>query len=180
MHPPDLAVPVGPGDHTLGPDDAPVTLLEYADYECPYCRMAQPVIERLTGHFGARLRYVFRHYPLRMHPRAQPAAEAAEAAGSQGKFWEMHERLFAGKAALADVDFLKYAAEIGLDTARFERDLASGAGKPAISASKAGGNAGGVEGTPQFYINGYRYDGEAAFEPMRDTIEDALAYGARQ
>ena len=119
-----LILPVGDRDHTLGPQDAPVTLVEYGDLECPYCSQVNPVIRELRRRLGGRLRYVFRQFPLRAaHPHAQIAAEAAEAAGAQGKFWEMHDYLLEHQGALDEKHLLQYAAELELDIDRFEREL---------------------------------------------------------
>ena len=118
-------MPVDPeGDHIRGPEDAPVTLVEYGDFECPYCGRAEPVLRELLADFGDELRFVFRHLPLSdVHPRAQLAAEAAEAAAAQGKFWEMHDKLFEHQDALAPSDLVRYAEELGLDADRFRDEL---------------------------------------------------------
>ena len=122
-----LAVPVGPEDHIQGPVNAPLTLVEYADYECPYCGDAHVVVKRLQDELGPRLRFVFRNFPLtQVHPHAQLAAEAAEAAGAQNRFWEMHDRLYENQAALGPELIGAVAQGLGLDMERFEEDLASG------------------------------------------------------
>src|SRR3712207_2432708 len=114
-------------DHVRGPVDAPLTLVEYGDFECPFCGRATGTVEELRARFGNQLRYVFRHVPLvDVHPHARLAAEAAEAAAAQGRFWEMHDRLFAGQDRLTAEDLLGYAAATGLDVPRFARDLGSG------------------------------------------------------
>src|SRR5207248_5368317 len=119
-----LTIPVGEGDHAQGPADAPVTLVEYGDYECPYCGMAYPIVKQVQAHFGDRLRFVFRNFPLaNIHPHAEHAAEAAEAAGAQGKFWPMHDRIFEHQKRLPDEDLRAYAAAEGLDADRFAVDL---------------------------------------------------------
>src|SRR5579862_5797312 len=123
---PQLSVPVTARDHAIGPADAPVTLVEYGDYECPHCGRVHAVVDEMLTRYGPRMRFVYRHFPLvKFHPKAKLAAEAAEAAGAAGgeeKFWAMHHLLFTHQAALAPPDLLQYAREIGLDTARFEQD----------------------------------------------------------
>src|SRR5258708_25707255 len=126
-----LTLPVGQRDHRQGPENAPVTLVEYGDYECPYCGQAYPIVKEIQRRLGDRLRFVFRNFPLtQSHPHAQHAAEAAEAAAGQDKFWEMHDRLFERQFALEDSSLAEYAAELGLDAERFGRELAQGANVP--------------------------------------------------
>jgi protein-disulfide isomerase len=155
-----LDVPVGPEDHIQGPENAPLTLVEYADYECPYCGDAHVVVKRLQDELGPRLRFVFRNFPLtQVHPYAQLAAEAAEAAGAQNRFWEMHERLYENQAALSP-ELIRAAAQgLGLDMERFEKDLASGQFRERVKNDFMGGIRSGVPGTPTFFINGERHDG---------------------
>src|ERR671916_1650610 len=120
-----LAVPVGERDHVRGPASAEVTLVEYGDFECPYTKMARPGVRRLRHDFGDRLLFAFRTFPLtRIHPHAQAAAEAAEAAAAQGRYWEMHNLLFDNQRALEDKDLRHYAKQLGLDLERFDRELA--------------------------------------------------------
>ena len=155
-----LAVPVGPEDHIQGPENAPLTLVEYADYECPYCGDADVVVKRLQDELGPRLRFVFRNFPLtQIHPNAQPAAEAAEAAGAQNRFWEMHDRLYENQVALGPELIGAVAQGLGLDMERFEKDLASGQFRERVERDFMGGVRSGVPGTPTFFINGERYDG---------------------
>src|ERR671918_949611 len=121
-----LTPPVTERDHVLGPADARVTLVEYGDFECPYCGALEPVIEAARTAFGGNLRFVFRHFPLRSsHPHALSAAKAAEAAGEQGRFWDMHHRLYQRQTELEDADLLRHARKIGLDEARFQREMAA-------------------------------------------------------
>ena len=158
-----LAPPVGPEDHATGPDDAPVTLVEYGDYECPYCGMAHPIVKRAQRELGSKLRFVFRNFPLaEAHPHSRLAAQAAEAAGAQGKFWEMHDTLFEHQDALEVQDLVGYAELLGLDTVRFARDLAAGTHAKRVQNDFRSGVKSGVNGTPTFFMNGARYDGSWA------------------
>jgi protein-disulfide isomerase len=160
-----LTPPVGADDHAAGPDDAPVTLVEYGDYECPYCGMAHPIVKRAQRALGTQLRFVFRHFPLaEIHPHARLAAQAAEAAGAQGKFWEMHDMLFEHQDALEVEDIVGYAESLGLDLARFSRDLEDGTFAKRVRDDFRSGVKSGVNGTPTFFMNGARYDGSWANE----------------
>jgi protein-disulfide isomerase len=155
-----LAIPITDQDHSLGPGNAPVTLLEYGDFECPYCRAAHPILQGVRRKMGDRLRLVFRHFPLaEAHPHAEHAAEAAEAAGAQGRFWEMHDLLFENQSALDDDDLAMYAAKLGLDAQRVAREIASGTYVNKIRGDFRGGIRSGVNGTPTLFINGLRFDG---------------------
>src|SRR5256884_6519476 len=119
-----LKPPVGPRDHSLGSADAPVTLVEYGDFECPFCGRSYPELKQVLRQLGGKVQFVFRHFPLsEEHPRAQHAAEVAEAAAAQGKFWEMHDLLYQRQAALADEDLVRYARELRLDAERVRREL---------------------------------------------------------
>jgi protein-disulfide isomerase len=156
----DLAHPAdGERDHVRGPLDAPITLVEYGDFECPYCGRAEPVVrEVLAG--SADVRYIWRHLPLvDVHPRAQLAAEAAEAAAEQGAFWEMHDLLFAHQDALTPKDLIRYAEQLGLDVDRFTDDLRHHTGAGRIAEDVENAALSGVAGTPTFFVNGRRYHG---------------------
>lgn len=155
----DLADPVDPEvDHMRGPAEAPVTLVEYGDFQCPYCGLAEPVIRQLLARFGAVLRFVFRHLPLvDVHENAQLAAEAAEAAHVQGRFWEMHDLLFAHQDALGTDNLPRYAAELGLDTDRFSDDLRTRRHATRVTRDVDSADRSGVVGTPTFFINGRRH-----------------------
>src|SRR5438445_815481 len=169
-----LTIPIGERDHTQGPAGAGVTLVEYGDFECPYCRAALPIVEGLQTRLGTQLRVVFRHFPLRTaHPHAQRAAEAAEAAAAQGKFWEMHAHLFAHQDALDDASLIRYAADLGLDTARFERELNTHAHAERVHSDFESGVASGAHGTPSFYLDGHRYDGPVGMREMLAAIQRA-------
>jgi protein-disulfide isomerase len=147
-------------DWARGPANAPVTLLEYGDFECPFCGRAFWEVKRLEQAVGDQVRFVFRHFPLvQAHPHAGLAAEAAEAAGAQGKFWEMHDMLFSNQSALELSDLLGYADEIGLDEARFTRDLEDHRFLPKVRRDFREGVRSGVNGTPSFFINGQRWNG---------------------
>jgi protein-disulfide isomerase len=166
-----LTEPVGERDHVSGPRFAPISLVEYADFECPYCRAAEPIVAALKDAFGEYLRFTFRHFPMRLvHPHGQHAAEVAEAAGSQGMFWEMHDILFANQDALDDASLLRHAADLGLDADRIERELADGGHAARVADDLAGGLASGVNGTPTFYIDGLRYDGSVGLRQMLAAI----------
>jgi len=172
----DLAVPVDPKrDHVRGPHDAPVTLVEYSDFECPYCGQAEPAVRELLGD-NADLRYVWRHLPLTdVHPHAQLAAEAAEAAARQGKFWEMHDQLLEHQGALTASDLMRYAAELGLDTGRFSRDLRERVGEARIAEDVDSADLSGVSGTPTFFVNGKRHHGAFDIDSLSDTVRAAKA-----
>jgi protein-disulfide isomerase len=172
----DLAVPIDPdSDHIRGPHDAPVTLLEYGDLECPFCGQAEPVVrELLAGH--GDLRYVWRHLPLTdVHPRAQLAAEATEAAAAQGAFWEMHDLLLAHQDALAPSDLLRYAAQSGLDVERFRTYLGTHAGAARVAADVESADLSGAAGTPTFFVNGRRHQGAYDIETLSAAIRAAKA-----
>ena len=175
-----LTLPVGDRDHVQGPEDAPVTLVEYGDYECPYCRQVVPIIRDLQERFGDRLRYVFRHFPLTTaHPHAQLAAEAAEAAGAQGKFWEMHDRLFEHQGPLDRAGLVRYAAELGLDTERFERELDEHVHAGRVREDFLSGVRSGANGTPAFFLNGVRYDGAWDLDSLAAEIQKPLGVRVR-
>lgn len=147
-------------DWVRGPADAPVTLLEYGDFECPFCGQAFWELKRLEQAVGDQVRFVFRHFPIaRAHPHARLAAEAAEAAGAQGNFWEMHDTLFSNQHALELSDLLAYADDIGLDRPRFTRDLHEHRFAAKVRRDFIEGVRSGVNGTPTIFINGERWDG---------------------
>ena len=160
-----LNPPVSVEDHVAGPESAAVTLVEYGDYECPYCGMAHAIVKRAQQTLGDQLRFVFRNFPLaEAHPHARLAAQAAEAAGAQGKFWEMHDMLYEHQDALDPDDILGYARELGLDVQRMTRDLESGVYARKVRDDFRGGVRSGVNGTPTFFVNGERYEGSWANE----------------
>jgi protein-disulfide isomerase len=169
-----LAVPVGERDHVRGPATASVTLVEYGDYECPYCRAAVAIVDELQRIVPDELRFVFRHFPLEsVHPHANRAAEAAEAAASQGRFFEMHAALFEHQAALEDEDLLQYAAELDLDMTRFRADLDRGTHAERVREQFREGVRSGVRGTPTFYLDDVRYDGVIGVRQILATIKES-------
>ncbi len=172
----DLAVPVDPArDHVRGPKNAPVTLVEYADFECPFCGQAEPVVRDLLADFGD-LRYVWRHLPLTdVHPSAQLAAEAAEAAAEQGAFWEMHDRLLEHQGALQVSDLKRYADELGLDAKRFQRSLRTHAGAGRVAEHMESADLSGVSGTPTFFINGLLHRGAYDIGALSAAVRTARA-----
>jgi protein-disulfide isomerase len=172
----ELQVPVHAGDHSRGGEGAPATLVIYGDYECPYTRQAYRVVQRLLAEEPEVLRFVFRHFPLTsIHPHAEHASEAAEAAAAQGKFWEMHDALFAHQHALEDTDLRHYADDLALDGARFTRDLETHATKQRIADEVGSGRASGVQGTPTLYFNGHLHAGGYDEATLRAAIAHLAA-----
>src|SRR3979411_2971441 len=148
-----LTQPVSGRDHIRGPHSAEVSLVEYGDFECPYCRAAEPIVAGLIEALRDQLSVTFRHFPLsQVHPHAWHAAEVAEAAAAQGKFWEMHDTLFARQNALEDADLLQYASELSLDSDRVVRELAGHTHARRVGEDRSSGLHSGVNGTPTFYI----------------------------
>jgi Na+/H+ antiporter NhaA len=172
----DLADDVDPEvDHIRGPVDAPVTLVEYGDFECPYCGRAEPVVRELVRRFGNDLRFVFRHLPLvDVHEHAATAAEAAEAAAAQGRFWEMHDMLIPEGVSLIYPDLVRYAGDLGLDVERFADDIRSRSYALRISRDVASADASGAVGTPALFINGRRYQGSQRVDALTAAIEREL------
>ena len=169
-----LAPPVGKRDHVKGPADAPVTLVEYGDFECPYCAAAYLIVKKVQEAMGDNLRFVFRHFPLtQIHPHAEGAAEASEAAGAQGQFWEMHDLLYENQRALDPMHLLGYAEDLDLDTQRFVRELEERVYQPRVREDFMSGVRSGVNGTPAFFINGIRYDGSWDLAPLLEALEIA-------
>ena len=173
----DLAEPVDDVvDHIRGPADAPVTLVEYGDFECPYCGQAEPVIRTLLSEFGSDLRYVFRQLPLDdVHENAQRAAEASEAAGAWGKFWEMHDLLFQHQDALGTEDLRKYAGDLGLDVEVFAEKLRRRKFGPRVMRDIDSADQSGVTGTPTFFVNGRRHQGAYDLDTLSALVRSALA-----
>jgi len=171
-----LKLPVTAEDHVEGPETAPATLVEYGDYECPHCGHAYPIVQRVQKHFGKRLRFVFRNFPLNeMHPHAEAAAEVAEFAGAHGKFWEMHDLLFENQNRLGYELYAELAEELSLNFAELEKALVNKTFTERVRTDFSGGVRSGVNGTPTFFINSRRHDRPMNYETMIAAIEEALA-----
>ena len=170
-----LTVPVSEDrDHIQGPADAAVTLVEYGDFECPYCGGAYPIIKEVQARMGDRLRFVFRNFPISTsHPHAEQAAEAAEAAAGQGRFWQMHDLLFENQRRLRDQDLRAYAEQAGLDLQQFDTELAEHVHAARVREDFMSGVRSGVNGTPTFFINGVRYDGSYEVEALLAALDRA-------
>jgi protein-disulfide isomerase len=175
----ELTVPVSEDrDHIQGPASAAVTLVQYGDYECPYCGEAHPIVKDVQAQMRDRLRFVFRNFPISTsHPHAEQAAEAAEAASGQGRFWEMHDTLYENQRRLRDEDLRSYAGRLELDVERFARELAEHVHAPRVHEDFVSGVRSGVNGTPTFYINGVRHDDSYETEVLLDALERAAALG---
>jgi protein-disulfide isomerase len=168
-----LKIPVNSDDHIQGDAHAPIVLVEYGDYECPHCAHAHPIVKRVQKHFGHRLGFVFRNFPLsEVHPDAEGAAEAAEFAGSRGRFWEMHDGIFENQQQLGLPLLLELARRLGLAAEDLESALGSDEFSPRVKSDFIGGVRSGVNGTPTFFINGQRHDGPFEFQDLVDAIEE--------
>ncbi len=171
-----LTLPVGKRDHVQGPSSAAVTLLEYGDYQCPFSAAVDPIIKNLQRLFGDQFRFVFRHFPLtRKHPDAQRAAEAAEAAGGQGKFWDMHDYLFHHQWAIDAGNLVRAAGALGLDTVTFEREVAERVYADRVRQDVQSGRDSGVSGTPTIFINGVRNEDDDDFDTLKAKVEAAIS-----
>jgi protein-disulfide isomerase len=171
--PSKFTLPLANRDHMQGPADAPIVLLEYGDYECVFCGDAHSIVKKIQQRLAGRLCFVFRNFPAaNAHPHAQHAAEAAEAAGVQGKFWEMHDLLFEHQDALEDDKLSDYAAVLGLDAERLIKEVVTGVHGARVKEDFRSGARGGVNGTPTFFINGERYDGDLVLEELLDALLD--------
>jgi protein-disulfide isomerase len=170
-----LTLPVSQRDHRRGPETAQVTLVEYGDYECPYCGEAYPIIKEIQRRLGDRLRFVFRNFPLtQSHPHAEHAAEAAEAAAGQGKFWQMHDSLFEHQQALDEAHLVHYASALNLNEETFKREMTEHVHTNRVHEDFLSGVRSGVNGTPTFFINGVRHDDSYALETLLAAIEAAM------
>ncbi len=167
-----LSEAVSATDHSQGPETAPVTLVEYGDYQCSYCGEAYPILKEVQAKMGKGLRFVFRNFPItQIHPQALMAAEAAEAANLQGKFWQMHDMLYENQFDLSDESILVYAEKVGLDTDRFVADINGGALNARIKHDFQTGVMSGVNGTPSLFINGERYDGPRDVRSLVEALK---------
>src|SRR5438094_3657181 len=163
-------------DHVQGPADAAVTLVEYGDYECPYCGAAYPIIKEVQARMGGRLRFVFRNFPIATsHPHAEHAAEAAEAAAAQGRFWEMHDLLYENQKRLRDQDLRGYAEKLELDLDLFDRELVEHVHAARVHEDFMSGVRSGVNGTPTFYVDGARHDDSYDLDVLLAAVERAAA-----
>jgi protein-disulfide isomerase len=173
----ELTMPVSEDrDHVQGPADAPVTLVEYGDYECPYCGAAYPIIKEVQARMGERLRFVFRNFPITTsHPHAEQAAEAAEAAATRGKFWQMHDLLYENQERLRDDDLRSYAEELELEVGPFVRELTEHVHAARVHEDFLSGVRSGVNGTPTLFINGARHDDSYEFETLLTALRRAAA-----
>lgn len=170
-----LRVPVTEADHRKGKDTASCVLVEYGDYQCPYCRAAHPVVARLERHFSERLLFVFRNFPLtNIHAFAEVAAETAEFANDRGFFWEMHDLIFKNQPRLGLPLLTELTRDLGMNLEEFDQSLQQGLYRPKIHADFSGGVRSGVNGTPTFFVNGIRYNGPHHFDDMAEAITNAL------
>jgi protein-disulfide isomerase len=170
-----LKVPVTSRDHILGDDNAPVTVVEYGDYQCPHCAAAQPVVADILLRLGDRLRFVFRHFPLvEIHPVAGPAAETAEFAGSRGQFWQMHQSIFANQPRLSVPLLVALAANLKLSPVDLRDALAAGSFAEKVQGDFTSGVRSGVNGTPTFFVNGIRHDSPYGVVTLASAIDQAM------
>jgi protein-disulfide isomerase len=167
-----LKAPVTPRDHISGPANAPVTMVEYGDYECSHCGAAHPIVKHVREHFGPRLRFVFRHFPLNQaHPNAESAAESAEFAGTHSRFWEMHDGIYENQDRLGLPLLFALAAALGLSELDLRAALMNGTYASTVRSDFLGGVRSGVNGTPSFFIDGVRHDGSYAFDDLVAAVE---------
>lgn len=174
LDPPRVTVTIPPGTPAIGPADAPVTMVEWSDYQCPFCRRAHPTVEQLLTEYKGDIRFVYRDFPLSFHQHAMPASEAAHCALDQGKFWEYHKNLFEVQGDLSEADLSKRASDVGLDGAAFTACLKSKKFDGDIQSSMSAGSALGVTGTPAFFINGRMLVGAQPIDKFREVINDEL------
>jgi protein-disulfide isomerase len=169
-----LKMPVGPDDHAQGPANAPVTLVEYGDYQCPHCGRAHPIVKELQKRFGKQLRFVFRNFPLReIHPYAEAAAETAEFAATHGKFWEMHDLIFENQNSLSEEMLGELVQRLALDKQALREALGSGTFAGRVQSDFSSGVRSGVNGTPTFFVNSQRHDGDFEMETLSHAINRA-------
>ncbi len=174
LEPPRVEVSDG-GRTPRGVKTGPIEIIEFSDFQCPFCQRANPVVDQVLKTYGDKVKFVYRHYPLPNHPNARPAAEAAACAEVQGKFWEYHDRLFANSTRLSDADLKAHAVAVGLDATRFNACFDNHQQKPGVDKDVADGEAVGVTGTPAFFINGRSIEGAQPFESFKRVIDEELA-----
>jgi protein-disulfide isomerase len=174
LEPPRVEV-ADDGRPARGPSNASVEMIEFSDFQCPFCQRANPTVDQVLKTYGDRLKFVYRHYPLPNHPNARPAAEAAACAEAQGKFWEYHDRLFANSTKLTDADLKAHASALGLDMAKFNSCFDNHQQKPRVDQDIAAADAVGVSGTPAFFVNGRMIDGAQPFDVFKQVIDEELA-----
>jgi protein-disulfide isomerase len=170
-----LRTPISKSDHVRGPEAAPITLVEYGDYECPHCALAHPIVHQVQLHFDRRMRLVFRHFPMtEIHPHAGIAAESAEFAGASGRFWDMHDALFANQSSLSLPTIFLIAEQLGLSETALRNALETGQYRSKVRSDFMGGIRSGVNGTPTFFINGVRHDGGYDYASLVTGIQMRL------
>jgi protein-disulfide isomerase len=170
-----LSIPVGPEDHSRGPADAKLTVVEYGDYQCPYCGQAYPIVEQLMTTFADSMRLIFRNLPLAdVHPHAEAAAEMAEAVALQGKFWEIHDALYENQRDLSDAAIRRYVDGVGANADDALKAIADGGPRTRVEADFEGAIRSGANGTPTFFVNGVRYDGSWMYEPFSEYLSEML------
>jgi protein-disulfide isomerase len=168
----ELTPPLSGEDHVDGPERAELELVMYGDFQCPYCTAAYPIVRRIRDRMAGRLLFAFRHFPLRdVHPDAERAAEAAEAAAAQGAFWQMHDRMYESNGALSREDLVSYAGELGLDSQRVAEELDSKSHRPRVQRDLDSGLASGVTGTPAFFVGGRLYGGSFDAQSLTAALE---------
>jgi protein-disulfide isomerase len=168
----DVKVGVSP---SRGPADAQVKIVEWSDFQCPFCRRVGPTLDQLEKEYGDKVQIVFKHMPLSMHTKARPAHAAAEAAGMQGKFWEMHDMIFSDQRAMSEAKYLEYASELGLDTEKFQKDSTSDEVEQRLASDYAQGTKLGVTGTPAFFVNGRFLSGAQPFSSFKKLVDQELS-----
>ncbi len=165
-----LAMQAGPRDHASGGDQAAITLVEYGDYECSFCGRAYPIVKNVRRHFGDKLRFVFRNFPLRQHPHAELTAEFVEAAAAQGKFWDTHDMIYEHQNALEVANLIEYATRLRLDVKRITLELETHAHLPRVKEDVTSGAQSGVDAAPGFFINGEKFEGDWSGTEFIDTL----------
>lgn len=160
---------------TQGPANAPVEIIEFSDFQCPYCEAAFPTVKKVLGAYGDRIHFVYRHFPLTMHPQARPAAEASQCAAEQGKFWQYHDALFVNQSRLSDADLKQRAVDLGLNASQFNACVDSRKYQKEVDVDLKAGEEAGVDGTPAFFINGRLLSGAQPYEAFKQVIDEELA-----